>query len=471
MSSFLDNARILGLSAVISTFFSFFGTFLIGIFFSPDDYGVYRLALIWGGVLSIFLTFRLELSLMSASNKKEFHQAATIVHSFIVLMFSIFLIIYFFIDSESHFNLLGLDKNISLAMLLIGLFAALLEVQKQSLVYLSNVRLLSVQNIFIPSLFCIGVIASAGSEIEFSLIISRIIVLVATYILIIILFIRPRVQFSFRDIFQYLSSKRDFPLKNVPYSVISQFSLSFPIWFLIYIGNPYLAGVFAFISTLSFFPGMILNSSIGPLFFKKAQLLFEEQKEHLVGFIQKVVLFIFLLALPLFLLFLAFDKEIIGFIFGNQWINSEFDISLIFISGFLYLFSSWPERIFVVTGTQGMILRLQVLFDSLSMIGLVILYYFGFEATSLLQYFILINWLYHSSYISMCVFVTSKDAVYAIKSGLLIFTIVIFFLIMNFISEYIPIVLWIVTLSLTSIIHYYIFRNHINNLMLYLKTI
>ena len=471
MSSFLDNARILGLSAVISTFFSFFGTFLIGIFFSPDDYGVYRLVLIWGGVLSIFLTFRLELSLMSASNKKEFLHAATIVHSFILFTFCIFLLIYFFIDSESHFKLLGFDKNISLTMLLIGLIAALIEVQKQSLVYFSNVRLLSLQNILIPCLFCLGVIASAESEIELSLIISRIIVLVATYILIIILFARPRFQFSFREIFQYLSSKRDFPLKNVPYSVISQFSLSFPIWFLIYIGNPYLAGIFAFLTTLSFFPGMILNSSIGPLFFKKAQLLFEKQKEHLVEFIQKLVSFIFLLALPLFLLFLAVDKVIIGFIFGNQWIDSELDISLIFISGFLYLFSSWPERIFVVTGTQGIILKFQIFFDSLSIIGLVILYYLGFEAAFLLQYFILINWLYHSTYISMSLFVSGNDTVYAIKSGFIIFTIVMFFLIMNFISEYIPINLWIVSVSSISIIYYYIFRNHINNLMLYLKTI
>tara|TARA_B100001057_G_scaffold481530_1_gene555666 strand:- start:933 stop:2324 length:1392 start_codon:yes stop_codon:yes gene_type:complete len=420
--------------AIIATVLSLISIALIGNLYSPESFAEYRLILSYGTILSLLMTLRLELGIVVSDSINKATNKLLVILKIIFIVAIIIAVILNLINTDNLTNHIGVNKNFLNFIILVGFTLAISEVFRQFYTYRSNFFIISFLNILMQMIFIIFLLIFFYYENEDTgLGLSRIFAFLVICIFGAI-YLKKFLSTKLLklEIIDFVKDNKDYPKYNLTYSFLTQFSQSFPIWILLVMGYPKAAGIFGFLFSLSYFPGMFLNSSIGQVYFKAASKL-NNNKNDLLELTDSIYLLLLLSTIPIMFIFTLFNEEIISIIFSEKWLNIEINITYIFLCGYLYIFSSWPERIFVSLKRQDIIFKNQLIFDSLSIIFLVYAYYISMNINQLLIGFISINIAYHLSYISLVRSLLGKNW---FKSMLILILILIFFVVsFEFISH------------------------------------
>lgn len=173
------------------------------------------------------------------------------------------------------------------------------------------------------------------------------------------------------SVIDVLKEYKRFPIFNLPYSLIV--SVSNDLLVLLFSAFNYLeqAGFVGLTRRLVVSPISLLSSSIGRVYFRELASGFgtprvEELTMRLMGkvadiFTPPVTIFVFL------------APEVFEALLGENWREAGLYASAMSPIAFCSLFTSWPERVYEVAGKQNISLSLQVGFDLVRVITLVLL--------------------------------------------------------------------------------------------------
>jgi O-antigen/teichoic acid export membrane protein len=154
---------------------------------------------------------------------------------------------------------------------------------------------------------------------------------------------------------------RQFPLYSVPYSFIAAFSREFPVIAFFSFGMPEAAGFFGLARNVMYLPMGFLSASLGQVFYREAAEQFGDPR--LESLANDLVARIAALFTPPFVLLAFWAPDLFAFAFGERWREAGTYAALFAPAAYLYLFSGWADRIFVVAQKQQVSLYIQLSFD------------------------------------------------------------------------------------------------------------
>lgn len=191
---------------------------------------------------------------------------------------------------------------------------------------------------------------------------------------------------------------RQFPQFNLPYSLIGTASREFLLFAFTAFNLPEHAGFYGLARSLLYAPVSLLSASLSQVFFKEAAVslgtpAFEDLARRLV---QGVVL----VFTPGFAMVAVWGPDIFTLAFGAQWREAGIYATIFSPAAYLFLFSSWPERLFEVTGRQRLSLTIQVVFDLASVLVILALLQGGAGPTVALVAYTAIACGYHCTYVA-----------------------------------------------------------------------
>jgi len=190
---------------------------------------------------------------------------------------------------------------------------------------------------------------------------------------------------------------RKFPLYNVPYSFIGAFSKEFLIVAFSFFGQLSAAGLWGLARTVLYVPITFLSNSLGQVFYKEATDHFgKPQLESLANRLMERIIDIFG---PGFVLFAWWAPDLFAWIFGPTWREAGLFATIFSPAAFLFLFTSWPERIYVVAGRQDVQLYIQVISDFVIILTVAGLLANGVTPTGCVAVYSVLSVGYHAAYL------------------------------------------------------------------------
>ncbi len=151
---------------------------------------------------------------------------------------------------------------------------------------------------------------------------------------------------------------RQFPLFNVPYSLLGAFSQEFLVFALLAYHQAATAGAFALVRTVLLMPSRYLSQSLGLVFFREAAQLFGTPALETLTL--KLMRRLSVAVIPLTVFSAFWSEEIFVLVFGPQWREAGRMAAIYAPVGFLFLFTSWPERLYEVSERQHISLSIEV---------------------------------------------------------------------------------------------------------------
>ena len=146
-----------------------------------------------------------------------------------------------------------------------------------------------------------------------------------------------------------------------------------------------------------FLPVTFLSSSLGRIFFKEASIHF--QTPRLEEIAEKIFFGIAQLFTPVFVFFMFWAPEIFRYVFGKSWIEAGKYAAIFAPVAFLFLFTSWPERIFEVAQKQQIPFFIQITSDAIIISTILSVLHFKAKPITCVLIYTLVACLYHSVYL------------------------------------------------------------------------
>lgn len=168
----------------------------------------------------------------------------------------------------------------------------------------------------------------------------------------------PRLDFHAGALVTVARRYRQFPFFNVPYSVLGALSQEFLIFALLAFHHPSIAGYFALVRTVLLLPARYLSSSLGLVFFREAAQLFGTPA--LESLTLKLMYRLGVVVAPVTVFFMFWSEEIFVLAFGENWRPAGKIAAWYAPVGFLFLFTSWPERLYEVSERQTVSLGIEI---------------------------------------------------------------------------------------------------------------
>jgi O-antigen/teichoic acid export membrane protein len=169
------------------------------------------------------------------------------------------------------------------------------------------------------------------------------------------------------DVRAAIARYRQFPLFNVPYSLVGSFSREVPVFLLTAVGMTASGGAYGLARSVVLAPVTVLSASLSQVFFKEAvDLIHTERLANLAGNVMLAIAMVF--TVP-FVMLGIFGPELFAAVFGDEWRKAGAFAAILAPVAYLFLYSSWPERLFEVAGAQHVALGVQLLGDLLSILA------------------------------------------------------------------------------------------------------
>ncbi len=161
-----------------------------------------------------------------------------------------------------------------------------------------------------------------------------------------------------------VSSYRQFPKFNLPYSLVGTVSRELLVFALTLFHFTQQAGFYGLARSVLYSPVSFLSSSLSQVFYKEAaDSIGTPAFEALVARLLGGIILVFT---PAFVALVFWGPELFAFAFGAEWREAGVYAAIFAPAAWLFLFSSWPERIFEVAGRQQLSLAIQLVSDILS---------------------------------------------------------------------------------------------------------
>jgi len=375
--------------------------------YTPAEFGLLSLFINLSVILSVVATGRYDLALMLPKQDKEavnvlsFSVISTLFISCVVLSIAL-------IFNESITGIFKAPKFsfwlyfLPLSTLFYGIFQILcswLNRQKRYTALAgSNVTLKTATEL---SKLGLGISKKVSTILSNGLIVGYIFgQFLASTILILRFFRqeRQKIKFiNFKKMLSYARLYKKFPIYNVPFSLISSFSKGFLVIAFMAYGYLEAAGFFGFVKSVMFLPITLLSTSLGRVFFKEASVHFKTARLEEIAV--KLFYGIAKLFTPVFIFFIFWAPEIFRYVFGQPWIEAGKYAAIFTPVIFLFLFTSWPERIFEVAQKQQIPFFLQLISDSIIISTIFIILHRGTKPITCVFIYTLISGIYHIIYL------------------------------------------------------------------------
>jgi O-antigen/teichoic acid export membrane protein len=191
---------------------------------------------------------------------------------------------------------------------------------------------------------------------------------------------------------------RQFAFYNCPYSLVGTLGRELFLLAVMAAGQAAAAGHFGLARSVVYAPVTFLSASMSQVFYREAAStlgtpVFGDTVLRLTRSIAR-------LAAPPFAALPLLAPDAFAWIFGERWREAGQYAALLAPVGFLFLFSSWPERVFEVAGRQRVSFAIQLGFDLAAAIVLFLLVRAGYGPLPMLVAFVAIGCAYHLSYLA-----------------------------------------------------------------------
>ncbi len=151
---------------------------------------------------------------------------------------------------------------------------------------------------------------------------------------------------------------------NLPYSLVGTVSRELLVFALTLFHFTQQAGFYGLARSVLYSPVSFLSSSLSQVFYKEAaDSIGTPAFKALVARLLGGIILVFT---PAFVALVFWGPELFAFAFGAKWREAGVYAAIFAPAAWLFLFSSWPERIFEVAGRQQLSLAIQLVSDILS---------------------------------------------------------------------------------------------------------
>jgi O-antigen/teichoic acid export membrane protein len=378
---------------------------LLARLFPPEAFGIFATCTAASTLLSVVATCRYELAIVMAKD----HQEASEVFSLVVVLSSIAAVLLLILG-------VGLClSGVAPTLLKTHPYDALAAVGASWLVAINQASLLwfnrearykrmafaavfqQVAAALVRVVIGVGAIALSLNGLFFGTIVG---VAVSVGLLLRALHMdtqRPRLVFSRSRLLQVALKFRNFPIFNMPYSLLGTFSRDLLLYLLTGFGHVASAGFFGFARSCISIPITFLSTSLGQVYFQRISTRLGSPEVEALTF--TIMTKIRIVCLPLFAGLFVWGPEVFALIFGEQWRTAGYYAALFAPATFLYLFSSWPERIFEVSGKQSLALKIQVFSDGIATFVLWLVVSRGEDPAVAVATYSAVSSIYHMLYI------------------------------------------------------------------------
>lgn len=207
----------------------------------------------------------------------------------------------------------------------------------------------------------------------------------------------PRPTCNLADIKRVAWRFRQFPFFNVPYSLLGILSQEFLVFALLAYQFGEAAGYFALVRTVLLMPARYLSASLGQVFFREAAQLFGTPKleEMTLGIMRRISGPV----IPALVFFMFWSGPVFEFAFGQQWAEAGRIAAFYAPVAFLFLFTSWPERLYEVSERQQISLVIEFAGNLLKLAVVLSLLAGGYGAIGAIVGYAVADGIYHVTYL------------------------------------------------------------------------
>lgn len=401
--SFLANVLTLMTGTTISQLILIAISPILTRLYTPQDFGIFAIYMAAAAFISVIATGRYELAIMLPKKDEEAVNVAalTIIVSFCVSCLTLLLVWLFNAPITRLLGVAGISAwlyMIPLSVFFLSIYntlsywssrkknykrLAFTAVTQQSISAATNLGL----GIGVPSINGLVFAAIAGQT-------------AATVALLCPVWKEDKKMVRYINIasmFSFASNYRQFPMYNMPYSLIGTFGNRFIIFALSAFNYLQSAGFFNFSRSVMFSPITLISSSLGQVFFQEASVSIKTPRLEQIA--NKLMIKISELATPIFIFFAFWAPSIFSIVFGSKWEEAGYYARALTPVAFCFLFTSWPERIYEITQKQQISLLIQIISDSIISFITWALLYVGIKPLYCVLAFSLTSCIYHVVYL------------------------------------------------------------------------
>jgi lipopolysaccharide exporter len=387
-SKFIKNTLSLFSGSFVSQLIFLVFTPLITRIFSPSEMGEYAVFLSLSTIITIFSALRFEDAILLANSKRD-SQSLAIISLISSIFFIILFFLFIFFLGEKITQILNINSKILFLICISGFVLSLRQILINLLMKnndFSRVAINKAQN-------ALGINSMqyfSKSILDFSMLsLSKVIIDTISLIpLFFTYFSKNSIQlkdFLYFKLKKIVKIYRNFPLYNLPSSLINNISQNLPLLFISTFYSLELAGFFSLATRVLRLPVDLVSNSVRKVYYIEASNL-QENKLEMFSLYKKVTGILFIIFIPIFLIIFFAGEEIFSIILGNVWSKSG-QISRILILWFLMLFINAPSIVsFNILGKQKVLFYFEIISLLTRFLALYSGYYFynSFEYSLLL---------------------------------------------------------------------------------------
>ena len=372
---------------------------IISRIFGPEAYGEFAIYnLITSNLISISTLAYLQ-GLIIKNQPKHYFSLSLLIIGLSLISVTFFCLIYF-LFSDYWNSLFDLNTGMVVIISFATILSVLNDVFSKWNLVINKFKRNTVVNISITSIskiYTIGFgkyfspsgLGLISAELLKLFLISIVIFKTSTYKSI----LRKLSTLNREEISQSYNKAKE--LKNYPFFIwpgnwLNMFSNQLPvIFFTMYFSMGEL-GAFTFASSMIAIPNRLIGNAVRPIYYKKSQDILQENGD-LRAFTNKIIITLFLISIPAFILLFFFGSDVFVFIFGKEWElsgNIASYLSIIYVMAF----SASPiGSIFLSLKKERQLLFYQFILFGLRLGTLYVCFHFNIDILKSVLYYSMSN--------------------------------------------------------------------------------
>jgi len=164
-----------------------------------------------------------------------------------------------------------------------------------------------------------------------------------------------------------MNQQRKFFFYSTPYILFAEAKARGSIFILEYFLAGRVVGLYAFSYRIMNFPLSLISSALRPVLFQETASKGIKSSEGKIGQILK---YLATITVPFLAFYFFYAEWLFASVFGKEWEGSGYIGKFLILPVFTYLFCNWMDRIMDVMGKQRLLLSIEAIFGSLSILGL-----------------------------------------------------------------------------------------------------
>ncbi len=163
---------------------------------------------------------------------------------------------------------------------------------------------------------------------------------------------------------------RQFAIFNTPYSLVGTLTREMPIYLFTAVSANAAAGLYGLARMLLSFPTLLATAALSQVFYREAAEWWG--KPRLEALVSGLLGLSMHASAPLFAVICVWGDIFFEAVFGTSWRQAGVYAMVLAPAAWLALQTSWPERMFEVAMRQDVSFKIQVIFDSLTTIAVIV---------------------------------------------------------------------------------------------------